>query len=93
MKTLLVPKKIKFEDHSILQSIGNKVRPNSEGKKKSSIRKLGPPEKVEPSTNPLEVENIDLMKYWLRHRGEENSMNGVIGRIREKRKVMRGCEF
>jgi hypothetical protein len=75
LKTLLIPKKIKFEDHSLCDKLENRSRQcSTEGRRKLSYRKMSESknettrEKVYPVIS--EIENVNLMKYWFRHRGQ-----------------------
>ena len=94
---MFVPKKIKFEDNLVLSDLSINTHSRSEGKRKFLTKKaalvdsyLAP---LKHAEEPMEIENVDLMKYWFTHRQQENAMNHLISQIREKRKCMRGVHF
>lgn len=87
---MIVPRVITFEEcpNSMREMTGKGVH-RREPKKKNSLFSNRTLCHIESTSIDQEIEGIDFMKFWVRHRFEEKSIDSLVSRIESKRRQLR----
>jgi hypothetical protein len=90
IKNLIVPRVITFEQcpNSMREMVTKSVH-RREPKKKHSLYSNRTLCSIESTAIDQEFGGVDFMKFWVRHRFEEKSIDSLVCRIESKRRKLR----